>query len=559
MGQQVMLKSIDIKNFAIISSVKVDFGGGLNIFTGETGAGKSIVIEALGFLLGARGDSGLIKQGSDKMAVRGEFLSDVLPEELSSKYGISSGGVFTLKREMDFKGRNKAWINEKAVLVSDLAELGAYLVDFHGQHEHQTLFKASAHLDLLDEFAGLKEDLAAFKKEYEAYIALKGKIAALEMSSEEKQRALDLYKYQLEEIEKLNIREGEDAEIEELLPKMKNAGRLMQDAQTVYGCLSEMEGSAIETLAKALNALRQMAETDKTLQGAAEELESALNSAEDTASTISAYQEGLDADPERLDKLLGRQEDLRRAKAKYGATLKEVLSFARRLKDKIAALDNGGDNVAKLKQALEKQDKKLLCLNEALSKRRAKAAARLAERVKEEIAPLGFKGVRFEVSLDKRGEIGPKGDASAEFLFSPNAGQALRPLRNIASGGEISRLMLGLKTVLAGPCGTMVFDEIDAGISGLTGKLVGRKMRALAKKKQIICVTHLAQVAAHGDRNFNISKKEIGQSTEVEVRPLGGEEVTLEIARMIGSSKGAKAGYQHAADLITEALSEDLK
>lgn len=553
-----MLKSLEIKNFAIISSVKVDFGAGLNIFTGETGAGKSIVIEALGFLLGARGDSGLIKQGSSKMTVCGEFSSDSLSKAQLDKYGIK-GASFVLKRELDAKGRNKAWINDKAVLVSDLAELGADLVDFHGQHEHQTLFKASTHLDLLDEFAGLGAELASFKKEYDAFVDLKHKIAALEMSSEEKQRALDLYKYQLEEIEKLNIREGEDEEIEEVLPKMKNSGRLMQDAQTVYGYLSEMEGSAVETLAKALNALRQMAETDKSLQSSAEELESALNSAEDTASTISAYQEGLDADPERLDKLLSRQEELRRAKAKYGATLKDVLTFADTLRGKILALDCSGENIAKLKQALEKQDKKLLCLNEELFKRRQDAAKALASRIKEEISPLGFGKVRFEVSLDKRGEIGPKGDIAAEFLFSSNAGQALRPLRNIASGGEISRLMLGLKTVLAGSCGTMVFDEIDAGISGITGKLVGRKMRALAKNKQIICVTHLAQVAACGEKNFNISKKESGQSTEVEVRALEGEDVILEVARMIGSSEGAKAGYQHAADLIEEALSGDLK
>lgn len=553
-----MLKSLEIKNFAIISSVKVVFGAGLNIFTGETGAGKSIVIEALGFLLGARGDSGLIKQGSSKMTVCGEFSSDSLSKAQLDKYGIKGAG-FTLKRELDVKGRNKAWINDKAVLVADLADLGADLVDFHGQHEHQTLFKAAAHLDLLDEFAGLGAELASFKKEYDAFVDLKHKLAALEMSSEEKQRALDLYKYQLEEIEKLNIREGEDEEIEEVLPKMKNSGRLLQDAQTVYGYLSEMEGSAVETLAKALNALRQMAETDKTLQSAAEELESALNCAGDTASTISAYQEGLDADPECLDKLLSRQEDLRRAKAKYGATLKDVLAFADTLREKISALDCSGENIAKLKQALEKQDKKLLCLNEELFKRREAASKALAARIKEEISPLGFGKVRFEVSLDKRGEIGPKGDIAAEFLFSSNAGQALRPLRNIASGGEISRLMLGLKTVLAGSCGTMVFDEIDAGISGITGKLVGRKMRTLAKNKQIICVTHLAQVAACGEKNFNISKKESGQSTEVEVRALEGEDVILEVARMIGSSEGAKAGYQHAADLIAEALSVDLK
>ena len=469
------------------------------------------------------------------------------------------GDSFSLRRELDLKGRNKAWINDKPVLVGDLAEIGSFLVDFHGQHEHQSLFKASAHLDLLDNFAGLEKELSVFKREYQILQDLKGRLAALEMSSEEKQRALDLYKYQLEEIERLNPRESEDEEIEEALPKLKNSGRLLEESRTVYECLSDMEGSAAERISKALDSLRKMAETDKTLESSAEELSGALNIVEDVASTVSGYQEGLDADPDALDKMLSRHEELRRAKAKYGPSLKDVLDFAQSLKEKISNLDSSGENVSKLKQALEKQDKKLLSLNEELNKKRLEAAGRLAALVRGEIAPLGFGQVRFEVSLETRPEMGPKGDGTVEFLFSSNPGQALRPLRNIASGGEISRLMLGLKTVLAGSRQTMIFDEIDSGISGLTGKLVGRKMMKLAKTRQVICVTHLAQVAACGQKHFSITKTVKGGDTEVEVRELGGEDVVLEIARMIGSSDGAKAGRQHAADLLAEAAQEDLK
>ena len=549
-----MLKNIEIHNFAIISSLNLGFGSGLNIFTGETGAGKSIVIEALGFVLGARGDTGLIKQGANKMSVKAEFSSEGLPQELTVKYKINKD--FCLKRELDEKGRNRAWINESPVLVGDLAALGACLVDFHGQHEHQSLFKASAHLDLLDNFAGLSKELAEFKKEYEASQDLKAKLAALEMSDGEKQRLLDLYKYQLEEIEKLNPRENEDTEIEETLPKLKNSGKLLQESQTVYSCLSEAEGSAIENLDNALNALRKMAETDKTLEAAAQELAGALAVAEDVAATVYSYKDSLDADPEALDKLLSRHEDLRRAKVKYGPELKDVLSFAENLRSKISALDLNGENALKLKQALEKQHKKLLSLNGEINKKRIKAAQRLAALVREEISPLGFGQVRFEVSLENKEQIGPKGDISAEFLFSSNPGQALRPLRNIASGGEISRLMLGLKTVLAGECRTMVFDEIDSGISGLTGKLVGKKMRKLAAQRQVICVTHLAQVAACGQRNFSITKAFNNGQTEVKVNCLEGNQTVEEIARMIGSSGGATAGRQHAVDLIKEAAAE---
>ena len=554
MGQPLMLKNIEIQNFAIISFLNLNFGSGLNIFTGETGAGKSIVIEALGFLLGARGDTGLIKQGANKMSVKAVFSSDGLPHNLTEKYKINKD--FCLKRELDIKGRNKAWINDRSVLVGDLADLGSYLVDFHGQHEHQSLFKASAHLDLLDNFAGLSKELEEFKKEYDTVKELKEKLAALEMSDGEKQRLLDLYKYQLEEIEKLNPHENEDTEIENALPKLKNSGRLLEESQIVSSCLSEAEGSAVENLDKALNVLRKMAETDKTLEPAAEELAGALAVAEDIAATVSSYREGLDADPEALDKLLSRHEDLRRAKAKYGPALKDVLAFAQNLKEKISALDLNSENASKLKQALEKQDKKLLSLNGEINKKRIKAAQRLAGLVRDEISPLGFGQVRFEVSLENKEQLGPKGNMTAEFLFSSNPGQALRPLKNIASGGEISRLMLGLKTVLAGQCQTMVFDEIDSGISGLTGKLVGKKMRKLAMQRQVICVTHLAQVAACGQNNFSITKAFNNGQTEVQVHSLTEEQTVEEIARMIGSSGGATAGRQHALDLIKEAAAE---
>ena len=546
-----MLKSIEIQNFAIISSLRVEFGPGLNIFTGETGAGKSIIIEALGFLLGARGDTGLIKQGTDKMSVKAEFSPEGLEDNLTEKYKINKD--FWLKRELDIKGRNKAWINDTAVLVGDLADLGACLVDFHGQHEHQSLFKASAHLELLDNFAGLCKELEEFKREYDSNKDLKEKLAALEMSDGEKQRLLDLYKYQLEEIEKLNPHENEDTEIEEALPKLKNSGRLLEESQTVSSFLSEAEGSAVENLDKALSALRKMAETDKTLEPAAEELAGALNVAQDIAATVCAYRESLDADPEALDKLLSRHEDLRRAKVKYGPCLKDVLAFAQSLKEKISALDLNGENVSKLKQALEKQDKKLLSLNGEINKKRIKAAQGLAALVRKEISPLGFGQVRFKVSLEEKEQLGPKGNMTAEFLFSSNPGQALRPLRNIASGGEISRLMLGLKTVLCGECRTMVFDEIDSGISGLTGKLVGKKMRKLAMERQVICLTHLAQVAACGQKHFSITKAFNNGQTEVKVHCLKGNQIVEELARMIGSSGGATAGRQHAVDLIKEA------
>jgi len=551
-----MLKSIEIKDFAIISSLKLEFGEGLNIFTGETGAGKSIVIEALGFATGDRGDSGLIRQGSVKMSVSAVFDAQHVPAAAKEKYGIKND--FTLKRELDEKGKSRAWINGIPVLISDLAALGEELVDFHGQHEHQTLFKAAAHLDILDKYAGVEKELEETRKAWQETQRIKEKIEALKMSAAEKERALDLYKYQLNEIENLEIKPGEDTEIEAVLPKMKNAGKLKELSEEAYSLLSDMENSACALMAKAEDMLNDMAQTDQSLAATAEELTSARTAAQDAANTLSSYKDNIEIDPQTLDDMLSRQEKLRRIKMKYGPTLENVFKTAQDIKNRIAALENGEQNMEELQTGLEMAVKKLLSLSKDLHNKREKAADGLSKSVIKEISPLGFEQVRFAVSLEETPQPGPKGTDGAEFLFSSNPGQALRPLRNIASGGEISRLMLGLKTVLAAGTPVMVFDEIDAGISGITGKLVGLKLKKLSSAGQVLCVTHLAQVAAFADKHFSVEKCVKQNNTEVKVKVLRNDERAGEIARMIGSSRTASAGYKHAQELLAEAQNKAL-
>jgi DNA repair protein RecN (Recombination protein N) len=547
-----MLKSINIKDFAIISGLSLDFAPGLNIFTGETGAGKSIVIEALGFTLGARGDAGLIRPGADKMEVAAVFESVPLPDNLKQKYKIT-GPDFTVRRELDQKSKSKAWVNGLSVLVSDLDAIGSVLVDFHGQHEHQVLFKPAAHLDILDVYAGAQKELAAVRAAHGEAQDIKAKLEALKMSEGERARLLELYKYQLEEIEKLSPKPGEDAEIETALPKLKNAARLQQSAAAAYDILSAREGAACELLAKAEHLLNDMAQFDSNLAVSSRELASARAGVEDIASALSSYKDGIDADPKALDAILARQEALRKLKLKYGPALEDVLSKAQSLKKQIEDLQGGGYSAQKLEAALDKALKKLLSLSEALSARRGAAAKKLGAAVAAEIAPLGFEQVRFETALETPCEPGPKGMDSVEFLFSPNPGLALRPLRNIASGGEISRLMLGLKTVLNGGTPIMVFDEIDAGISGHTGKLVGAKLKKVSAGRQVLCVTHLPQVAVYADLHFSVAKAVKNKTTEINVKTLEDANKVREIARMIGSSKEASAGYKHAQDLLAEA------
>jgi DNA repair protein RecN (Recombination protein N) len=276
---------------------------------------------------------------------------------------------------------------------------------------------------------------------------------------------------------------------------------------------------------------------------------------QDIAQTISSYKDNIEIDPQTLDDILSRQEKLRKLKLKYGPTLEDVLAFADNLKNRIADLEDGGQNIEKFEAELEIALKKLLSLSEGLHNKRVKAAQHLSKEIVKEIAPLGFEQVRFEVSLEQTPQAGPKGIDAAEFLFSSNPGQGLRPLRSIASGGEISRLMLGLKTVLAGGTPLMVFDEIDAGISGQTGKLVGRKLKKVSGGRQVLCVTHLAQVAVFADRHFTVEKLITQNNTEVKVTLLEDVDKVREIARMIGSSRTASAGFKHAQDLLLEAQS----
>lgn len=550
-----MLKNLYVNNFAIIKEIDLSFCEGLNVFTGETGAGKSIVIEALSFALGARADLGLIGSNGDKMLVKANFTSKSLPEYLQQKYAVKTED-FTIHREIDKKGKAKIFINGKSVNVGELSILGDFLVDFHGQHEHQTLFKTTTHIDMLDKFCGLEEELKNTKEAYQKVQAIKEKIAAANQSEEEKQKALAFYSYQLEEIEKINPVLEEDTEIENALPKLKHTGKLLELAQNIYSLLNDNEENISYLLDKASQQANQMAQIDNSLEKTASELENAKNIVQDCAETIFSYKDSLEMDPKTLDEMLSRQEDLRKLKMKYGPSLEDVLVFKEKLKKSIDDIKNADKNSAELLKTLEKEQKTLDGLCADLHKKRIAGAKKLDALVVKEIEPLGFAGVRFETDIQEEQQPNIKGKDKVEFLFSANVGEALKPIRNIASGGEISRLMLGLKTILAGQTPTMVFDEIDSGIGGQTGKLIGQKLKKAAKARQVFCITHLAQAAVFAQKHFAITKEIKASKTQIKVLALNDEQKVQEIARMIGSSKEARSGLLHAKELLNEAKKE---
>lgn len=549
-----MLRCLTVQNFAIISDLTLHFAQGLNVFSGETGAGKSIVIEALGFVLGARGDVSAIKDGADKMLVCAEFSSQDLPQNLRQEYQIA-GDVFVLRRELDRKGKGKAWVEGRTVTVSALSQLGRHLVDFHGQHDHQSLLLSSVHLMLLDKFAKQEKLLCEVRQAYQQVQALQAQLDALRLSAQEKERLLNMSQYQLKEIEDVNPSAEEDAQLEQTLPKMKHAGRLLEMAQEAYYELYAAEDAASARAGKAARTLESMAELDESLAPLAQDVNSALVTLEEAANTLGSYKDDINLEPDALDKMLSRHEKLKRLKAKYGPEISDVLKTAEELRQKIDQLQHGEEHEQELQAELEKRQKVLLKLARELHEKRMAAGEKLAALITREIRPLGFNAVRFSVAVEMDEEnVGPTGADKVEFLFSPNPGQALRPLKNIASGGEISRVMLGLKTVLAPTVPVMVFDEVDAGIGGETGWLVGQKLHQAAQGRQVLCVTHLAQVAAQANQNFHVSKTATQTATRVAISPLAQEGLIAEIARMLGGGADKhSAAFSHARELLKNA------
>ena len=551
-----MLNELRVQHFAIIDDLTLHFAPGLNVFSGETGAGKSIVIEALGFVLGARGDVSLIKDGASKMSVQATFFSHILPDDLRKQYGLSAD-QFTLRRELDNKGKNKAYIEGRPVTVAALAQIGQVLVDFHGQHDHQSLLHAHVHLQLLDQFAKHEKLVSQVSQAWQNVQQIQAKLEAVRLSAQEKERLLDMSQYQLDEIERVAPKPGEDSDLEQALPKLKHAGKLLEFVAEAYENLYGADTSATARVGKAARALTSMAELDETLSPLAENVNSALITLEDAASTLGSYKDDLDVDENALDKMLERHEKIKRLKLKYGPQMSDILHTADELRTRIDNLKHADEHEQDLLAELSRAQKELLKLAQDLHDKRLKAADKLAAQITQQIKPLGFNQVRFGVAVDMDEEnITATGADKVEFLFSPNPGQALRPLKNIASGGEISRVMLGLKTVLASTVPVMVFDEVDAGIGGETGWLVGEKLHACSQGRQVLCVTHLAQVAAQADQNFHVAKQADKNSTHVSITPLTGEKLTAEIARMLGGGDAKSAAYSHAQELLRQAAAK---
>ncbi len=535
-----MINHISIKDFAIIKDLDVDFGLGLNVLTGETGSGKSVIFEGISLALGARADSSFIRTGAPKAVV-----------QLTGELG---GEDIVIYRDVSSTGKNLCKLNGEIITLSELNKVCSKLADIHGQYDNQSLLNPDNHIEFLDNYARAnlqeaKEDTAlAYDNFKEVYSKLK---MLLDREKESKEK-LDFYKFQLDEIDKLNLKEGEDVELENQIKLLENSEKIYKNAEGAYEKVYSDGDSALTTLFDAMKGLEEIASCSKEIQDVKDRFAEAYYNLEDLGTDIRNIKDSITFSQEALDSAIARYEAIKGAKEKYGGTIKDVLSY----RDKINQIIGSDIDIAHEKQELNQQCAKLkeTLIEQAttLSNLRKIAAKKLKLQLEKELSELNFTNCKIETKIEKASGISRNGFDVIEFLISPNQGEAPKPLAKIASGGEMSRIMLAFKKIINDNDNvpTLFFDEIDSGISGITASIVGKKLKEISKSHQIICITHLAQIAAYGDRNYKIEKIEDNNSTITTVRLLSPDEKIQEIARLIGGTNITDTTLKSAKELI---------
>ena len=546
-----MLVQLSVRNLAIIRDIRLDFGPGLTALTGETGAGKSILIDALGLVLGARASSDLVRSGAARAWAEAIFDLTDLPatEALLSQlaaYGVEpEDGQLIVTRELQANGRSVARINGQAVPASVLNAIGSALVDIHGQSDHLSLLKAERQLDLLDRYAGLlglREELARRVQEYRS---VRRQLERLRAEEREREHRADLLRYQVQEIEAARLRPGEEDELLAERARLQNAERLAMLASDVLMLLEGEEQGVLDGIRRASVRLDELGRLDSTQESLAEQLREALYVLQDVARSVRAYAEELEADPERLTAIEDRIDTIRRLKRKYGDTIEAILDYADRARRELASLESSEELLGELEARLVHLARDVVQLATELSQRRRQAARALEEAMGEAMRGLRLGQGVFVVAFDDPPELlDPQAAADRctetgwdriEFVMAPNPGQEPRPLARIASGGELARLMLALKSILSevDDTPTLVFDEIDVGIGSRSAQVVGERLWQLAREHQVIVISHLPQIAAFADRHFKITKHVVDGTTETRVQLLEGEARLEELAAML--------------------------
>lgn len=549
-----MLTDLIIKNFAIIDRLHVGFGGGFNVLTGETGAGKSIIIDAVNLLLGSRARPDLIRNGETEATVEAVFDISGHPDLGSDleEAGFEGGGELLVKRVVSSAGKNRVYLNGSMATLGQLQGFASRLVSIYGQHENQHLLRVETHLPLLDAFAGHGELLDRCGACHRELSGIRERLARLDEAERDRKQRLDLLEYQSREIGEAAPRPGEDEDLEAERLLLHNAERLASATGGGYDTLYGGDRAVCERLAEVAAELEGLAGIDPELGTLGETVRSALYSLEDAAEQLRDYAGRISFEPERLDGLEQRLALLSRLKRKYGATLEQVLTLKAQIETELEQLGDIEGSREKLLQSLGEAEQMLAIASSALTQGRAGAAQRLTQAVETELQDLAMPRARFLVRFSPLSQPGAKGAEKGEFFLAPNPGEEPKPLARIASGGELSRIMLALKRAMPDPGGvsTLIFDEVDAGIGGAAATAVGEKLHRVAEGAQVLCITHLPQVAAYADGHFRVEKREEGGRTATRVIVLDKEEQVQEMARMLGGARVTDRTLEHARELI---------
>ncbi len=551
-----MLTDLSIKNLAIIDSLGVVFAPGLNILTGETGAGKSIIIDAVNLLLGSRGGSDLIRAGAEEATVEAMFDLTAHPQlrEFLAERGIECDGDLLIRRIVSRSGKGKVFINGGMATVSLLAEIASRLVNIYGQHESQTLLKVEHHLEMLDGYAGLSSQRSDFARLHRSHRRLLEELRLLEEGERDALRQIDLLAFGVEEIAAAGLAPGEDDRLEQEKCILGHAEKLLLRTEGAYETLYGGERPLLGLLRSVEHSVAEAAGYDPALQPLLDSMASAYAQLEDTALSLRDYVARLETDPARIQAVDDRLELIRRLKKKYGATIGEILECHAGMTRELEQLQGRELSRDRLQARCAEIEKELRGVGAQLSAGRRAAAARMQEALEKELHQLAMKHARIVVQIDPLEEPRESGYERVELLFSPNPGEPPRPLARIASGGELSRIMLAMKQLHPeSDVPTLIFDEVDTGIGGATSAMVGKKLQAVARRQQVLCITHLPQVAAHADSHYKVEKHLESERTVTAITPLDEEGRVEEVARMLGALVITDTSRDHARELIRHA------
>ena len=546
-----MLTSLTIHQLAIVDHLELDFRPGMTVITGETGAGKSILLQALGLALGDRADADSLRHGTDRAEVSARFD---LTHQPQARAWLQANDLddqeCLLRRSIMANGRSKAWINGQPCPVQQLKALGELLLDMHGQHAHHSLLKKDIHWSLLDAYAGLEAEQAAFAAQWRDHQALQKQIRQLEAQDAAQQARIQLLRYQVEELDQLALVDGELEALEQEQAQLANAEQLIATGEQALAWCDQDEGGALQQVTYALQALKQLPLA--SLDNVCQLLSDAQIQLQEASRDLAHFTSQLELDPQRLQALEARLNLIYQTARKHQVTPENLLAHHQSLRQTLAREDVDEAQLETLKHDLEAQEQRLTQTAAALSARRREAAARLEEAVDAQLACLGMEKSQFRVSFEPLTRLQPQGAELVEFLIAPNPGQPAKPLVKIASGGELSRISLAIQVVTAhlSQIPTLVFDEVDVGISGATAEIVGRLLHQLATQRQVLCVTHLPQVAAQGDWHLHIHKTSSDKETLSHMALLDEEGRVQELARMLGGVQLSASTLNHAREML---------